>query len=51
MIYKVTIKAPPILEVVTTSATSAEQAKTDAINSAMQRWIAAAEVTVEEADA
>jgi hypothetical protein len=48
MIYKVTINAPPINEEVTTAADSAEQAKIDAVNSALQRQIAAAEATVEE---
>lgn len=48
MIYKVTIKAPAINEEVTTAANDPEQARADAVNSALQRQIAAATVTVEE---
>ena len=48
MIYKVTIKAPAIDEEVTTSAESSEQAVTDAVNSAMQRWRTSAVVSWEE---
>jgi hypothetical protein len=47
MIYKVKIDAPPINEEVTTSADSEEQARVDALNSAIQRQIAASKVTVE----
>jgi hypothetical protein len=48
MIYKVTIKAPPINEDVTLAAESEEQARELAVASALQRQAAAAEVTVEE---
>jgi hypothetical protein len=48
MIYKVTIHADAIHEEVTTSAESEEQAKEQAVYSALQRQMQAATVTVEE---
>jgi hypothetical protein len=46
MIYEVTIDAPAIREVVTTSADSEEQAKDLALASALQRQAQTAVVTV-----
>jgi hypothetical protein len=46
MIYEVTIDAPEIREVVTTSADSEEQAQERAVYSALQRQAKAATVTV-----
>jgi hypothetical protein len=46
MIYEVSIVAPEIREVVTTSADSEEQAKERAVYSALQRQAKAATVTV-----
>lgn len=48
MIYQVSIVAPPIDEIVTTEADSAEQAKERAVYSALQRQAQAAVVTVTE---
>jgi hypothetical protein len=46
MIYEVTVQAPAINEVVTTSADSEEQAKERAVASALGRQVEAATVTV-----
>ena len=48
MIYEVTVQAPAINELVTTEANSEEQAKEQAIYSALQRQAQNATVTVEQ---